>query len=332
MILEFKKDTCAESFYRRVRKSGSRLYRQAGWQDIVALLCVVILTVLTSFPVSADYPIDVQRAAADGDYYTAMLSYERMPKRLATTPAILSAAQSAWALSLPKIAIENYEKALRDPQLSDIERARIELTRGVIELQEGNPQVAILFAERASEKLKESSSLRSKVWLLWAEALMRLESVGAAEEKYKNAQIEAAPEDRGEINFLLAQCQLNLGHQSDAIMNFAKVPLNSQRTPEAMRSLALLSLETNDFTQASFWLETGRVKFPERFLDSWVDYALVTIAIRANDIQKVDELRKAAVAKYPPSDPWLTLLEAKVEGLLWNTRHPRGGPDVSKPK
>jgi tetratricopeptide (TPR) repeat protein len=315
-----------------MRESGRRIYCALDWQNIVALLCVIILTAITSLPVSADYPIDVQRAAAEGDYYTAMLSYERMPKRLATTPAILSAAQSAWALSLPKIAIENYEKALRDPQLSDLERARIELTRGVIELQEGNPQVAILFAERASEKLKESSSLRSKIWLLWAEGLMRLGSVGAAEEKYKSAQAEAAPEDRGEIHFLLAQCQLNMGHQSDAIINFAKVPLNSQRTPDAMRSLALLSLETNDFAQASFWLETGRVKFPERFLDSWVDYALVTIAVRANDIPKVEELRKAAVAKYPPSDPWLTLLEAKVEGLLWNIRHPRGGLDVSKSK
>ncbi len=302
------------------------------WRDVIALICILVLTALTSFPAQADYPIDVQRAAADGDYYNAMLSYERMPKRLATTPAILSAAQSAWALSLPHLAIENYEKALRDPQLSDIERARIELTRGIIELQEGNPQVAVLFAERAHERLKESSPLRSKIWLLWAEALMRLGSTGAAEEKYKNAQIEAAPEDRGEINFLLGQCQLNLGHQSDAIANFAKVPLNSQRTPDAMRALALLSLETNDFTQASFWLETGRVKFPERFLDSWVDYALVTIAARANDTAKVEELRKAAVAKYPPSDPWLTLLEAKAEVLLWHVRHPTGGSDVSKSK
>lgn len=288
--------------------------------DSLAAILIFILTLLCSTPVRADYPIDVQRFVAEGDYYSAMLSFERMPKRIATTDSVLAAAQSAWALSLPSVAVEHFERALQDRDLPDVERARIEFSRGAIELQENNPQVAIVFAERALRRISEASPLRGKVWLLWAESLMKLGSPGAAEDRYQKALQEVAEEDRPEAAFLLGQCQLSLGNAAGARENFARIPLTHPRTPEAIRALALLSLKTGDYTQTSFWLETGRSRFPDKFLDSWVDYALLSAAAREENIARVQEIRAAAAGKYPPSDPWLTLLEARAEAVLWEQR------------
>lgn len=305
---------------------------RAAVLHVGAFLLVFLFTLTWSIPARADFPIDVQQKEAEGDYYSAMLAYERMPKRISTTEAIISAAQSAWALSLPDQAIEQYEKALHDKSLPPVERARIEFARGAIEFQEGNPQVAIVFAERAIDRLTDPSPLRGKLWLLWAESLMKLNSVGAAEEKYQLAQKEVGPEHRPEADFLAAQCQLRLGHIQSAIENFARIPLDHGRTPEAIRALAALSLQGGDYSQVSFWLETGRNRFPERFLDSWVDYALLIVAAKEKDIAKVQEIRTAAAGKYPPSDPWLTLLEAKAEAAQWDQRHSEGGRNVSNSK
>jgi tetratricopeptide (TPR) repeat protein len=289
-----------------------------------AVLLLLILLLCTSVPTRADYPIDVQKLEAEGDYYKAMLAFERMPKRVATTQALLSAAESAWALSLPQHAIERYEKALHDQSLSNEERARIELTRGVIELQEGNPQTAIVFSERALSRLTSPSGLRGKVWLLFAESLMKLNAAGQAEEKYKRAQAEVDVSEKAEVDFLLARCQLILGRTHEAIENYARIPLNHERTAEAIRSLSLLSLNAGDYSQALFWLETGKSKFPEKFLDSWVEYAILLVATKDKNLNKVREIRDAAVAKFPPSDPWLTLLEAKAEAFLWENRQIQG--------
>jgi hypothetical protein len=250
-----------------------------------------------------------------------MLAFERLPKRIATTPAILAGAQSAWALSLPRIAIERFERALRDPSLTEIERARIELSRGVIELQEANPQSAVLYAERALKKLPQVSSLRSKVWLLWAESLMRMGSTGAAEEKYKSALAEAATEDQAEIHFLSGRCAAQLGHFSDAAHHLSKIPLNHHRAAEAIRELAEISLSSGDDEQTAFWLETGRSRFPDKFLDSWVDYARVSLAIKNKERAQIEEILRESQNKYAPSDPWRTLLEASVESFYWNERH-----------
>lgn len=316
-----------EGFMKKFGMKGTvrEVIRHGTAATLLALLCAT-----WSIPAHADFPIDVQQKEVEGDYYNAMLSFERMPKRIATTEAIISAAQSAWALSLPEKAIEQYEKALHDQGLPEVERARIEFARGAIEFQEGNPQVAIVFAERAINRLHDPSPLRGKLWLLWAESLIKLNSVGAAEEKYRLAQKEVGKEDRAEADFLAAQCQLRLGHTADAIDNFARIPVNHGRAPEAIRALAALSMGSGDFSQASFWLETGRSKFPDRFLDSWVDYALLTIAAREKNIARVQEIRAAAAMKYPPSDPWLTLLEAKAESALWEQRQVGGGSHVGK--
>jgi hypothetical protein len=79
----------------------------------------------------------------------------------------------------------------------------------------------------------------------------------------------------------------------------------------------MIALDTGKMKSASFWLKKGRAEYPDSFLDSWVDYALLRIAMSENDQVAVREVRAAATKKYPPSDPWLNLLQAAAEGFEW---------------
>jgi len=287
-------------------------------RGVSAVLVISLLNLAGSNPVLAQHPIDVERSAAQAEYFKALVTFEKLPARRATSEAVIAAAKSAWALGLAERAIKEYDRALRDESLSPLQRARLLLSRGIIEYQEGRYQVAALFAEKGIKCLNEESPLKAQIWLLWAESLIKLNSYGAAEEKYLKAVSQAHSEEKGEIYFLLAQCQLRLGKLKEARLSFEQVPLSHDRAAAAMRHLAEIALEEGRFDQASFWLQKGREEFPNSFLDSWVDYALVQAAIYKNDRRRVEQLQKNAEQKYPPSDSWLVLLNAAAEAFYWS--------------
>jgi len=266
---------------------------------------------------SAQHSIDVQRLSAAGDHLRALASFERLPRRVVTDDARIAAARSAWALGLTDRAIAEFDEVLVSEEIAPVERARIHLSQGIVHFQEGRYQVALVHTEKASAGLAEPSPLRGKVWLLAAEAHARLQAFGRAHDLYLKALDEAAPEDKPDIHFLLGVAQRHLGKLDMARENFEKVPLRHERTPDAVRQLAEVSLETGDYSAAGFWLRRGREEYPDRFLDSWVDYALVRVAAHAGATEEVRELRTHAEAAYAPSDGWLTLLVAEAEAYEW---------------
>lgn len=268
----------------------------------------------------AQHSIDVQRLAAAGDHFEALTTFDELPRRRRTTAARIAAARSAWALGLADRALNEYGRALQDHAISDRQQAQILLSRGIIEFQEGRYQVAILQAEKVIELLPEGSTLRANAWLLWGESLVRLSSYGAAEQKYLEALQEASTALLPDIHYLLGECRIRLGKLEDARENFEHVPLEHARTAEAIRRLAELALKGEEYEHAAFWLEKGRSEHPDSFLDSWVDYALVRVAIAQNDRKRVRELRSAASKKYPPSDYWFTLLDAAAEQHEWRKK------------
>lgn len=265
----------------------------------------------------AQHPIDVQRSAADGEYFKALVNYERLPRRRATTLSIVAAARSAWGLGLSTKAILEYDKALLDEKLEPVERARLLLSRSIIEFQEERYQVAQLYAEKAAAILSAPSSLRSKVWFVWGQSLDRLAMYGAAIEQYKKAIAEATEEEQGQIYYLLGMCQARLGKSEEARDSLQKVPLRHEDAPYAIRQLAELSLNAGQVKEVEFWLTTGRREYPESFLDSWIDYALARVAILNNDQTKLSEIVDEVNKKYPPSDHWLNLLKAAIEAYRW---------------
>ncbi|RMG40475.1 MAG: tetratricopeptide repeat protein [Candidatus Dadabacteria bacterium] len=279
---------------------------------------IIVLMAVSSCPtaVQAEHPIDIQRKTAEGNYFDALVSFQSLPRRRLTTGAILAAAKSAWGLGLVGKATEFFEKALADQSLDSTTRARIYLSRGIIEFQEERYRVAMLYAEKAIALL-EAGPLRARSWMLWGESLYQLGSWGAALTKYDRALEEADPTLKGEIHFKYGRCALRLGEQQTAREHFEQVPVDSERTPEAIRYLALIALDLHEYKTGDFWLKKGREEFPEQFLDSWVDYAMLQVAIEQDNIQAVRKIRSAAAKKYPPSDPWFTLLDAAAEIYEW---------------
>ncbi|MCB0332247.1 MAG: tetratricopeptide repeat protein [Bdellovibrionales bacterium] len=268
----------------------------------------------------AQHPIDVQRQSAQGEHFSALVTYEKLPRRTVNAGAQLSAAKSAWALGLSQRAIEDFEEILRKYKLSPSEQARIFLSRGMIEYQEGRYQVAALYAEKLTTALKQESPLRSHGWFLWGESLFQLGSYGAAAQKYTSALSEADESSIPDIHFRLGRSHVLLGQLDEAKSHFEQIPLGHERTPEAIRHLAEIALDQQQYAQASFWLTKGKEEYPDEFLDSWVDYALVRVAHSQGDTEKMEQIREEAEKRYPPSDSWFTLLNASAEGSFWMRR------------
>ena len=266
---------------------------------------------------AAEHPIEVQRLAAKGEYMKALVAYDAMPERRRTSQSAIAAGRSAWALGLNSRAIETFEDVLQDETLSNIDRGRTLLSRAIIEFQESRYSTSVLYAERAARQLESPSVLRAKVWLLWGQGLSRMNSWVPAEEKFEKALVEASSEDLGMVHFELGVVEEALGKNQEAKEHFEKVPLEHEKTPLAIRHLAMLALGESRFDEALFWLEKGRKDYRDSFLDSWVDYARVEAAIGLNDADKVRTVRVEAAKQYPPSDKWFNLLEAAAEGFEW---------------
>ena len=289
----------------------------------VALIIVIAL----GFPpmVAAQHPSEVQQLAAQGDYYAAFTTYLRMPKRRVTPAMMVAAGRSAWSLGLPDVALDSFEQAL-NPQsgekaLSEIEQARVYLSKGIIEFQEGRNQVAIMYTEKASQLLSESGPLRAQVWLLWGEALSEMEKYSQAEAMYGRALQESAELDLGEVHYLLAACQERLGKWDEAKHNLESIPLNHQRSPDALKGLARVALERSDYENVLFWLDKGRELFPDLFADSFVDYTRAQAAIALDRPEQIRSIRESAAKLYAPSDAWMNLMDAAVEQYEWAKSH-----------
>lgn len=281
------------------------------------LLKAPLLLAFTAGNAAAQHSIEVQRLTAKGEYFEALTTYEKLPKRKTTSGASIAAAKSAWGLGLPLRAIEEFDKVLRDESLDSVERARILLSRGIIEYQEDRTQVAALYAEKSAALLPEAGPLRAKAWFLWGQALDRMGQYGPAEDKYVKAIEEGEIDDKGDMHFMLGRCLQKLGKNAAARENLEKVPLRHDKTAKAVRALAELSLAEHEYDQAEFWLGKGRQDYADEFLDSWVDYALMQVAISRSDQERARLILEESKKKYPPSDHWLNLLSAAEESFMW---------------
>jgi tetratricopeptide (TPR) repeat protein len=279
---------------------------------------LTLIVTLTSFRAAhAEHPIDIQRLSAEGDHFKALSLYELLPHRQFDTDTYLSAAKSAWALGLSKQATALFDAVLRGDTLSSEERARVTLSRGIIDFQEERFQEAALFAEKAASLLPEKSPLRGRALLLLGQSLLKVGAYATAEEKLLRSLADSIQSDRPEVVFALGTAQVKLGKLTDAEKSFKAVPTEDARAPMAVRSLASIALQTNQGDRARFWFERGRSSYPEAFLDSWADYGVTKAALEAGDIGHARAVVEKAEKRFPPSDAWLILMRAALEHAEW---------------
>ena len=276
--------------------------------------------------VCAQHPIEVQRLQVEGKFMESLLEYGRIPKRRVTVDAIVGAGKSAWALGLPQRALQEFEAALAKRGLDSVGRAEVVLSQGIIHFQEGDFEVATIYAERSLSMLSPPHGLRSRALLLWAQALARLGRNAEAEQRYQEAVDESSVGERHNALFGLGTVRLTLGKTKEAREAFELIPAASDHAAEAVRRLAEIELKDRNFQRAYQWLTKGQREHAQFFLDSWVQYALVRCAVAQEDATLVADLKRVANDRFPPSDGWITLLNAEAEAFLWRReqRTPKG--------
>ncbi len=294
---------------------------------VAVLVCAVMTTCC-----DAQHPSEISRLESQGEHLQALATYDSMAQRTATIEATSAAARSAWALGLSDRARLEFDKIALDGASGESERARAFLSKGIIEYQEERYAEAVLFAEKAGSLLPSPSPLRANVFLLWAESLARQSRCGQATDLYARAYEEADPMQKPDISYLRGECELSIGRDKEAKGAFLTVPLRHARSPEAIRRLAQISLSGNSAEHAAFWVAKGRDLYPERFTDSWSIYVEVLAAVEKVDEPSVMTIAERARKRYPPSDPWITLLNAAVEEFAWQQRQGgAGGSSKARP-
>lgn len=266
---------------------------------------------------NAEHQIDVQRRSAEGDHFKALSTYEFLPKRGMNITTRVAAAESAWALGYVSQASRIFDQILREENLSLERRAKLLISRGAIEFQEGRYQESALFAQRAVESLQEGSPLRVRAQLLWGQALVRGKRYVSAEEILTRALRDSGADDRPEIALTIADVQLNLGKLNEAEKILKVIPADHEYAGKAVRLLSQIALQKDDTTRARFWLEKGRDNYSDAFLDSWADFSLASLALKQGDVDTATRIVEGARRRYPPSDRWLILIEARLEQEFW---------------
>ncbi|MEN9845751.1 MAG: hypothetical protein RIS36_898 [Pseudomonadota bacterium] len=280
------------------------------------VLAVIQALVMPALAV-AQHAAEVQRLSADGEHMKALAMYELLPNKKLVTETRIAAAKSAWALGLNRQAAEGFDTVLRDPSISQDIRTRLILSRGVIEYQEERYQEAALYAEKAISSMRESVPLRGRAYLLWGQSLLRTGAYVSAHEKFEKALGDVQPQDRPEAHFALGLVDLKLARYAEAQKNLEAIPMDHPRTPVAVRMLAGISLETHQYDRVKFWVEKGKVDYPEAFVDSWGDYGLVQAAIARGDLDEARRVTEIAQKQFAPSDSWIILMQASLEVAEW---------------
>lgn len=268
----------------------------------------------------ADHPIDVQRLSADGEHFQALEVYEKLPDRRLEKDTHVAAAKSAWALGLARKAIDLFDSVLRGDELDVEERSRLTLSRGIIEYQEERYQEAALFAEKAASYLPEKAPLRGRALMLWGQSLLQAQQYSTAEEKLWRALAEVTPSDRPDVAMSLGTTQLKLGKLADAERTLKGIPTDHPAAPEAVRLLANISMQTEQNDRARFWFDKGRADYSDAFVDSWVDYGQLNVALKSGDLPKARKVFEQAQKRLPPSDAWLIVMQASLEQAEWKGR------------
>lgn len=285
------------------------------------ILILLVASVLTrSDLASAQHPSEVQKLSAEGEHMRALAMYELLPNKKLVTETRIAAAKSAWALGLNRQAAQAFDEILRDPNVTPEIRTRLVLSRGVIEYQEERYLEAALYAEKAIGYMRESVPLRGRAYLLWGQSLLRTGAYTNAHDKFQKALSDVQTSDKPEAHFALGLVELKLGRYTEAQKNLEAIPMDHNRTPVAVRMLASLAIETQQYDRAKFWIEKGKTDYSEAFVDSWGDYGLVQVALSKGNLEDARKIVEQAQKQFAPSDSWLVLMQASLELAEWKKR------------
>jgi tetratricopeptide (TPR) repeat protein len=228
----------------------------------------------------------------------------------------VTAANSAWALSLPAKALAEFDQAILSNELDSEKSEIIKFQKAIIHYQEERHDEALMISQKLSSELSEHSNLHSKVQALIAHCLIRMGSIAQAEEPLVAAFTSAPYQHRSEFAFQIGELLVKLGRWEDAESYLKTIDNSEDLAGQAARILAEISLSNKSYDRASNIIEQGLISFPENFKDAWSYYARASLAANKKDYPKLELILQEARQKLAPSDTWLNMLEADYEITL----------------
>jgi len=249
--------------------------------------------------------------SARGDHFQALLTFSAKSADSLSNADRLAAARSAWSLGLVDRARTLWDEVLADTAIDKSERARLLLSRAMLELQEGQYEQARAFSEEGARKL-EQSDLRAQFWLVIAESLREQGIHSAALAYYEKAAAESATASKSESSYLLGECQARLGQLSQARQSFTAIPISAPPAAKGLRRLIELDLRDGDFQSTLTWLKEGYQSFPAEFDDPWLSYAKVISLVGVNQAKEARLSLASFKAKFSADNSWYQLAEAAV--------------------
>jgi tetratricopeptide (TPR) repeat protein len=283
---------------------------------MVRLLILILVAAPTmALSEEASHPFTVVRAVADGDYYSALKNYLTSSSSQVEKQAKIAAVESGAALSLPDFALHESSQLITGDRLSGEEEQKLRFIRALIGYQEGNYNEALKEASLGIDKCKIRCGYGVRLEILTGDAYLKLNKRELALAAYDRAEILAQDhkELTQEISFRKGEILYDLGEYQASKDHYLKITRTHPRAAKALRRLAEIYLNQKSYDEAVMCLTTGRAEFPEAFLDSWVDYALVEIAAKRHESEALLEISEAAKQRYPSNDGWASLLKAEAE-------------------
>jgi len=266
---------------------------------------------------SADHPHTIMTHESEKRYFDALSTFLSLPERQRTTETYLAAARSAWALSLPDRAINLFETALKRLTPDDVTtKVRMLLSVGTIQLQEQKLALAESTAKDALSNCDQLPPLRGEARFLLGSVAMAANRYGDAVATLEQAITDLEGARRDEARLYLGRAYLMLGDVSRHTAHLEEIPLDSNWAPDAIRLLALSSFRVGDRKKAGFWAQKGKAEFPDRFVDSWMEYLAFNDLYSGSELVGIDEYLTQISSRYPASDLWVGVIGGEIEKKL----------------
>jgi tetratricopeptide (TPR) repeat protein len=255
--------------------------------------------------------IGIRELSAQGRHFDSVLLY-KSNEHSRSLGETLAVAKSAWAIGLVDEARKRWDEALQHPECSGTERARIYLSRAIMELQENRFEEARSFSEEGSGLL-ESSELRGELYYVTAEALYAQKMFSLSERYYEKAAREGSRERSQEALLQLARVRNNLGRYAEARKTLTQIELTSKVTPEALEELLAIDTKNKNFAGVRTWIEEGRTSFPSEFRSSKTSYQHARALVHEGLMVEADEEISYLSTNAKENDPWFQLGRALLE-------------------
>jgi tetratricopeptide (TPR) repeat protein len=280
------------------------------------LLVTALVLLLFSSSCIAQHPGDIEKAFAENNFLKSFKLFFQLEERNRTARLYRIAAESAWGLGLQTEAIKILDELFVTIRGSREDKNWALLTKAIILFQEKKFKDCASVLDSLEQRIMQSDSLQGELLGLRAQLYAIQNQKNVAIDLLKEAIVLVNDKSKEDFALVLGTLLFKLGKFDESKLYLTQVPPNHEEAFRATKLLTEISLNQGKLEEANLWIEEGLRVHPQDLYDSYTDFMKVKIAIATNDKNKVKKLVNRIQEKYPNTDHWKSLIDAKYEIFL----------------